>query len=476
MLSAARTGTLQLFMVQGGSSRSRPDPFMDIDAERVQLLAPRLYRSGEPAIRLRRTVRFFDSVLAPQSRMQEDSSNVTGLNAFPDGTDDIRLRDVEASQFARTPGKGTTPWEPPAFGPIPDPAGSNWLAQSATAPDDRPRLQRLIDEQGIVRLPAGVFHIAAPLRLKRGQGIIGAGADRTAIVATSADIDMIVGDDHLAQPQPTSLVLIDLTLQGGRVGIRHDARGSGAGAQYVYSQLSHVVFRDLSEAGILIDGIYGWDNNLLDELTFYRLPIGVEQRPNPAYVSAAISGNVPGTNYLDKNLCYRCRFEQLDTGLMLGAKRANNLNACVNCRFVANRNGAIRLRYSNSTIIANSDFVADTGQPLIRSDQPVGILSSRFTAASSGSLLDVQAICEACEFHAAAQSRALIANPHVRVVLLNSVSQGVALGPQASALLIDSRMPGFPDVAVLQVTGGRRTVLRPGVSRPRPELLVDWSE
>ncbi|MEJ0099925.1 MAG: hypothetical protein WDO12_09340 [Pseudomonadota bacterium] len=121
----------------------------------------------------------------------------------------------------------------------------------------------------------------------------------------------------------------------------------------------------------------------------------------------------------------------MDTGLELTAKRANNLNACVNCLFADNRRGAIRLRGNGSTLIANSDFVRNEGNPLIDSDQPVGIVSSRFVAGSSGSMLDADAICEACRFQSAAGSQATIARAGVRVILLDSEAS-MPLGANAS--------------------------------------------
>lgn len=474
MLSAQRVEALHLFMPQGGDNKVRPDPFMDLAADNVELIAPLLYRSAEPAIRLRSAVRRFDSLLLPSSRVREEAADGAGWKVFPDGADSVQLREPTTMQSSPESGAPATPWEPPEFGAIPDPAGPDWRTRRRSAPDSTRQLQQMIDEQGIAQLPAGEFLISAPLRLKRGQGLIGAGMGRTVIVARTDDLDMIVGDDHLTRPQPTSLVLVDLTLQGGRVGLRHDAKGSGGGAQYVYTQLSHVAFRDLTEAGIRIDGIYGWDNNLLDELTFYRVPIGIEQRPNPQYISAAVSGNVAGTNYLDKNVCYRCRFEDVQTGLSLLAKRANNLNACVNCLFAHNRDGAIKLQYSNSTLVANSDFIDNGGDPIIQSDLPVGIVGSRFAATRPGSVLDMNAICEACEFTGSAAVGASIARTGARVVLLNSRASGMTLGRGVTAFLDESVVPRVTATRTLRVTKDGEVVLRVGDPHPTARLLIDW--
>lgn len=345
MLTARTTGTLRAAIVQGGDSKARPDIFMDVEARRFELVGVRLFRVGSPPV-----------------------------VAKTDDGEFVRAELGERGLGAEMAGKAT-PWEAPDFAPIADPAGPDWKQRRRKAVDTTAELQRQLDTQQIVRLPAGLFHVSASLRMKDGQAIVGAGAGRTAIVAMSDDIDLVVSADDFPQPRRTSFALIDLTLQGGRTGLRHDAMHAGAGAQFVHSQLSHVVFRDMTEAGIVIDGIYGWDNNLLDEVSFHRMPTGIVQRPVTG--AAASGGNRPGINYLDKNVCYRCRFEFVETGMELLAGRANNLNACVNCRFVANRRHAVRLRHSNNTLVANSDFI-DCSRSPIQSDQPVGVVSPRF--------------------------------------------------------------------------------------------------
>ncbi len=474
MFTATRTGTLRVFMAQGGVPKATSSAFMDVDAGRFELAGLRLYLSGEPAIRLRAGAKEFTSTLASESRLRNESPDSVGWTAYPDWTERVVSRGTMATASTADATRALA-WEAPEFAAIPNPAGVDWRSKRLQGADSTAQLQGMIDAQGIALLPAGVFYISAPLRLKSGQGIVGAGTGRTVIVAKSDDIDLIVGDDHATTPHPMSMVLVDITLQGGRAGIRHDAHGSGT-AQYVYTQLSHVVFRDMTEAGIVIDGIYGWDNNLLDELTFYRVPVGIQQKPNPEYISAEVSGNAPGTNYLDKNVCYRCRFEDVDTGLELIAKRANNLNACVNCRFVRNRRGAIRLKYNASTVIANSDFIDNGGDPVITSDQPVGIVSSRFVAARAGSLLDGDAICDACDFTAASGSHARVVRTGARAILMNSTAAGIVLGDNVPGLLVDSRIPGAATARLLQLSKSGQSILSKGDPLPAGRLLVEWGD
>lgn len=470
MLAATETETLRVFMAQGGDSKRAPDAYMDMDAGRVDLIGLVLYQAAQPAIRIRQGVKQFSSLLASSSRLIDESKDAAGWTAFADFTDRV---DVRAAAAPAAVAGSPTAWNPPVFQPVPDPAGPDWRRRRLSARDSAPELQRLIDAQGIARLPPGVFFIASSLRLKSGQGIVGSGSGRTVIVAMSDDIDILVADDHVASPRPLSWVLADLALQGGRSGIRHDARGAGAGAQFVHTQLSHLVFSDMAQAGIVVDGIYGWDNNLLDDIAFLRMPVGIQQKPNPAYESAERSGNIAGANYMDKNLCYRCRFEDTGTGLELIAKRANNLNACVDCRFVRNRRSAVRLQYNGSTVLANCDFIGNGGDPVISSDQPVGVVGSRFVAGNAATMLGPQAVCESCRFEGSG-SDVRIAARGARVFIVNSHSSGMPLGSHVSGLLADSIIPGVEPARLLGMSDGRHRVLVPGPPQPAEGLLVDW--
>jgi hypothetical protein len=345
------------------------------------------------------------------------------------------------------------------------------------APDSRKLIQDLIDAQGVAIVPAGVYYLSGPLYLHNGQGIVGAGAGRTALVAKSSDVDLVASDDHLEDKHATSLSLIDITLQGGRAGIRHDEQGSGKGAQYNLMHISHVVIRDMSEAGIVISGIYGWDNNLIDNVVFLDSPVGILQLPNPKYISAQVSGDIAGMNYLDKNVFYRCRFERVGRGMDLVAKRANGLNACIECSFRENARGAMRLVNNLSTVIANSDFDDGGGDPVIESNFAVGIVGSRFKAGrETKSFLDTDAICEGCSFTGTGASKASIARGRARVVLMNTTSSNVEIGAEVSGLFLDTSFKGSALVParLAVLSAGREQVLVEGPPVPAPELLVDW--
>ena len=239
------------------------------------------------------------------------------------------------------------------------------------------------------------------------------------------------------------------------------------------------VFRDMSQAGIVISGIYGWDNNLLDNLSFFHVPIGILQIPSSWYRDPAVNGDVAGMNYLDKNVCYRCRFDSVDKGLQLTARRANGLNACVDCRFEDNRDAAMSLVNNLSTIIANSDFINNGGDPEIQSNFPVGITGSRFvTGVREKSLFDSSAICEGCRLSHSGPVSATIAAAGARVILLNSFAPGFALGRGVSGLLLDTETGGGPAFLgrLVSLTDGRPSILAAGKPQPLAQWLVSWND
>jgi len=237
-----------------------------------------------------------------------------------------------------------------------------------------------------------------------------------------------------------------------------------------------VVIRDMAEAGISISGIYGWDNNLIDNVTFCRMPVGIKQTPSAWYVSSALNGDVEGMNYMDKNVFYRCQFDEVGIGMELTAKRANGLNTCIGCVFRHNRLAAMRLTWNVSTVVANSDFIENGGDPVIASNMPIGIVGSRFIDGPGKSFLDSDSICEGCRFRHAGNGITSVGHEGGRVLLVDSVSTGVPLGAVSRALLMNSslRETGRLQAMVAEISDGVSRAVVPGRSQPAEELLQQW--
>ena len=287
-----------------------------------------------------------------------------------------------------------------------------------------------------------------------------------------------MSDDHLEAPRATRFTLMDITLQGGRAGIRHAAEGAGKGAQFNLIHLSHVVFSDMAEAGIAVDGIYGWDNNLLDHLTFRHMPVGIRQIPNPRYAGPAVDGDVAGMNYMDKNVFFRCRFEDVGVGMQMLAKRADGLNACIECRFANFAISAVELENNLSSLFANSDFVGSGSGPVIRSNQLLGIAASRFSAVRDKAvLLDADVACEDCRVVPARGAVPQLVAPNRIVSLVNSQIGNAEFPADSTVLLMDTDASGVAAAGRLRFfSGGQWKTLAGGAPKPRPALLVEWQQ
>jgi hypothetical protein len=285
------------------------------------------------------------------------------------------------------------------------------------------------------------------------------------------DMDLIVGDDHLVKVTTISFVLADVSLIGGRSGIRHDEAGSGRGAQYNHIVLSHVTFKDMSEAGIVIDTIYGWDNNLIDNVSFVDCDIGIKQVVPGWYQR----DDAAGMTYLDKNVFYRTQFIGGRKALQWMTKRPNNLDVFVDSRFAKASERAVESANTDSMIFANVEFIGNAGDPVVADNLPTGFVNCRFDAASRATtLLDDHALCEGCTFSAGASAPSSIGRPGAQLLLLNSRSVNMPLGAQVGGILVNSSLPGGAaySQSVVLVRSGVPQTLVPGTAHPNTQLLA----
>jgi hypothetical protein len=384
---------------------------------------------------------------------------------------------VSSLQSALTPltgGRPEVPWEAPLYDPVPDPGGADWNQNLPSKPDSSVYIQNLINTQGIAFLPAGTYYISHPLRLNSTQGLIGAGMGSTLIIATDPTIDMIVGDDHVAVDTITSMALGDLTLQGGLNGIHHAPSGSGAGAQYNLMFLSHVSFRNMSNAGIFIDSIVAWDNNLIDHVNFVNCGTGIKQRVSPTYAG----GEAPGQSYLDKNVFYHCQFISNGVALDLPAERANNLNVWVENLFDNNQNGVSQMTNNLSAVIANSDFINNGGAAVLTNDgSNLSIVSCRFTAGLQGNAMFSGTFSvEGSSFQEGAGGRASMVLNGGILSFFNSYSVNMPTGPILNGYFFNNQLYENPALSVqgVSVQNGKKVVILPGgtTGNPAPTLLL----
>jgi hypothetical protein len=379
-------------------------------------------------------------------------------------------------------------WERPQFNPIPDPAGPSWNADLGSKPSSRAAIQSEIDSKGVAILGPGTYYLDGPLVMGRGEGLVGAGADRTVLIAKNSGIDLIVGDPAGG---PTNLILTDLTLQGGRSGIRHTV----SGAQFTDMTISHVTIRDMADSGIWLENIYAWDNNFFEAVNITRCPSGIKQRAP----SGAVSDSSPTLTYLDKNVFYQCQITACGRALDLIGNRSSNGNTWVNCRFADNTQYVSAMRAHNTAIFVNCDFINNNGHPVVNVQGQLYMVACAFSDTTSGATDFVDGIgvsLEGCTFSRAGSSGVVItagspnwidlSNPannsdyrNHNSFFFNCHSTNVPLNLMFSGLVVNSSFPDRADLSVRAaiVTGQGLTVttLVPGAVNTadvRSKLLI----
>jgi hypothetical protein len=406
-------GALRIFLGTGGNNGATPTGIFDIAADEFQLFDEFISGASNPHIVLRpgnlRTF-FIDTAQRTLSNLTTGNFRFKAFerpNIAPtlNGTSYLSALPESAQSTLRSmivnPLRTGQLWEGPLFVPIPDPAGSNWNQDLASRPDSTTYIQNLIDTQGIASLPAGTYYISSSLKMGAGEGLIGSGMSSTVIIAKNSDIDMIVNRGG------AGLNLADLTLQGGKNGIHHQSPDLTTVLQFSLMLLSHVTFRDMKNAGIQIQDIFGWDNNFVDYLNFVNCPSGIQQMPSSSFVSGG-----PETQtmcYMDKTVFYGCQFMGCGIGVNLPAKRANNLNAWINCLFQNSTNTAMNLENCKGHLLANCHFINNAGNPTIQNNLNTDFVSCLFRADALGkTMLGTQTCAEGCTFERGTSNSAFL--------------------------------------------------------------------
>jgi len=264
--------------------------------------------------------------------------------------------------------------------------------------DDTAYLQGIIDSwpNRSELVPPGVYYISRSLRVgptkqaASGAGqpnfhcLIGTGPSQTIIAALDSRIDLITGNGYGGSYQ---LCVAGVTLQGGANGILLDKDSLGPHAQITDSFISHILFKDMSNAGIFMKDLYGLDNNLFSYLSYVncstsflqvappsqRVP-GGDQRCKPPFDN-------PSMTYMDKTVFYRNHVQPGPTavrGFDLRPCRGDNLNMWFECEFDTFDGSAIFMQGNSMPIIASSSFhgvrtaVDSTGVMLVNSLIEVG--------------------------------------------------------------------------------------------------------
>lgn len=419
MLNVFNTDFLSVFMASGGDSK-QVGRFFNLDAKTILLQSMAIGATKNPGIVLGPNVDYLFTFNAKNIGLTKSRPSTqvvdfyfSGKPVFFENQLTITPKTISAAANSALLNALATEhaiydtWDKPQLLNVISPVDTNWKTSRTSQPDSAPEIQALIDKYGIAELDAGTYYIAKPLVLKNGQGIIGAGMEKTAIVAKSSDMDIIIGGDRVSgKTKAITYTLADITLQGGRNGINHSPEGAGSSAQYNLTNLSHVIFRNMQNSGIFINSIYAWDNNYVDYVQVIDSNVGIMQRPDINYKM----GDRPGMNYLDKNVFYGCKFEGNGLAIDWPAKRGNNLNAFINSVFKSNNKIVYQINNS-SNYFGNSIFEGYSGKPSISSNFMIGFISSVFSTENTESVVfDNNAYCNSCLF-ARASSSSIITKP-----------------------------------------------------------------
>lgn len=238
-------------------------------------------------------------------------------------------------------------------------------------------IQDAIDKSpsGIIFLPKGVFYIGSPIILRGKQGIVGSGSNQTRLIS--------LNNSDIIQPAPgddgrSSFILSNLSLESGRIGINSSSKLFG---NFILQEifLADVSIKGMSDAGFLVDGIQGMDNNFIDHVDFIENNIGFKQNRSQIY-----GGNqAAGLNYVDKVIFYKSRFIRNKIGVSLLAGRQDNQNAWINNLFIDNINPII-LNNNDTALIFGSTFfrnkyeIINSYDSRSESTSPLTIISSIF--------------------------------------------------------------------------------------------------
>ena len=458
------TSTFRAIKSSGMNRRHDPDqnPAFDIDADQAfltQFTAP----TPSPVLRTgpNNDLLFSWRNRLTQNTTQDDTQNNSALRIFAQERIGVGvLSDVSfslgGSRITREPNSsiatplhnvltqtdvGTSAWGIPEFRDIPNPTGANWDNNLGQQVDETAAIQAMINANDIAYLEPRIYYVNSSLVLNRGQGIVGAGSNKTAIIAMRPDIDIVrlawTGVAECAQ-STSGFTLAEITLQGGRNGVA--ARQEGL--QVNRSTISHVTFRNMSNAGILVDGIFGWDNNAIDYVNYVDSTYGfmIQSGVTPEDSCYGVRGEWASMSYMDKTVFYRNQFVGLESAMVLRANRGNNLNGIVESSFEGNTTNALDLSGPNlGLMIASSRFVDNAGDPVIAGNFDTTVVNSYFEAGRGRSMLNTSVTVEGSTFTSGGSTNATVfgqpplievRNPRFFDVY-NSVL-GIPLGPVES--------------------------------------------
>lgn len=395
--------------------------------------------------------------------------NGTDVSTTITGTDATRLNalvyDTEKTPFAR-----------PNHPTLPNPTGANWETNRIGKPDQSTFIQNLIDINGIAVLDEGIYYISQPLVIQNGEGIIGKGTGKTAIVGITDDFPLIVAQDNLTQSITSiNYPLAYLTLQGGSKGLHIDPINKETyGLQITSWVIKHIVFRNQSN-GIHFDKFYALDNAFINNVNF--IDCGTAWFQDPLLPNPNGSGEYSQNMYIDKTMFYECQFIGNSKAFHMNQKsadgaRPNNLNSWVNCKFEDN-DLVLDFASNNALFMANTDFVNNNGSYLISGESAMSFYSCNFDNNSVNALFNtIRIYAEGCNFN---DNVPFFNGINRDVYLWNSnISSTFNLGNIGQGYFINNNITSNATLSkpMVEVVNGSALTVLDGTVNVYPQLLV----
>lgn len=481
LLYMRNMGDVKIGSFSGLNHGKYPTPTFDIEAKNLLMLGKHIYSKSNKDI-----VRPGTNLLMLSGKHEdysyENTASSLNLKAYFKDNDIFMNNKKIASKVSDTyydkledmlVKTNIKTWERPFFHKLPNPVSADRMASRSGKTDQSSEIQKLINRDGIAELEAGIYYIAKSLIIKAGQGIIGKGSGKTAIVGITDDFALILANDDVSKKGKTSAryFLAHMTLQGGAKGLHVNPVGKGKNKLQISScTFKHLNFRN-QKNGIHFDQFYGVDNNFFDNVNFIDCGIGVFQEPNPSF--DVHKGETTTMMYLDKNMFYKSQIIRCKVGFSLLSRRPNNLNAWIDCNFDSN-GISVDMDKPINPVFANCNFRNSRGAYIIGREKSASFYNCDFTNNAVGSIFRLgYAYVEGSRFFG---STPLFSKWSTKGFILNSIIKG-SLGTMKNGLLINNTFSRFPNLnyLMIELRNNEKIKIIDRKSNTKPQFLV-WQQ
>ncbi|KKN19501.1 hypothetical protein LCGC14_0945100 [marine sediment metagenome] len=480
LLYMRNMGNVKIGSFSGLNHGKNPTPVFDIEADNLWMMGKNIYSKSKKDI-IRPGTNLLMLSGKHEEYTHEDNSSLNLMAYFKNK--EVMLNNKKLTSKASKGDQNTLKnllmkedvktWERPYFHKVPNPVSADQMAARSKKKDQSAMIQAMIDRDGIAELEEGIYYIAKSLHIEVGQGIIGKGSGKTAVVGMTDDFPLIRASDDLTKKGKTSAryYLAHMTLQGGSEGFLVSPLGREKNRLQISScTFKHLNFRN-QKNGMHFDQFYGVDNNFFDNVNFIDCKIGILQTPDPTF--DVHKGETTTMMYMDKNVFYKCQIIRCGVGFSLLSRRPNMLNAWIDCNFDSN---GISVDMENSTnpIFANCNFKNSKGEYIIGREKSGSFYNCDFTNNSVISVFKLQnAYIEGSRFYGTARMFSKWPNTGF---IANSMIQG-SLGTMKNGVLINNSFTRIPSLNyyMVEMKDGKTTRMMDQKSNPKPQFLV-WQK